>query len=803
MDDSDELLFAAEEEGGGEESSEEPWKLLIVDDEPTIHQVTELALNNFDFENRRIQFLHANSGEEAITRLAEHPDVALILLDVIMETDDAGFQVIKRIRGDMQHKLVRIVMRTGQPGTTPEQDIIRDYDISDYKSKTELSSVRLYTTVMSALRSYNELRHVESHRQSLLRLIEIQDQLEDCETVQELQEKTLEQLAQNLPFSRVYDRLEVSVGFTLVDDDAITLMSGRGELFEQIETEGFNEEQTSLIKESASTASVVYTDDFSVVPIDTQSEKGQLCLVSNNPESANEWERKIMRILAHGLAVSIDNLSYLNSLQDMNAELEKKVAERTEELQQEKTKAESANQAKSVFLANMSHEIRTPMNAILGYTQLLKKDSAIPEVQRGVLQKVEKAGQHLLELINDILDLSKIEAGKMELQESTFEIGSLLNDLDAMFNLRCQQKGLIWQVDNTVLSNTPVRGDLQKIKQVLTNLVSNAVKFTDKGQITISCNDTAENLYRFTVTDTGPGIGQAEQAKLFDAFQQGEAGQLKGGTGLGLAISSRQVELMGGALGIESELGEGSRFSFELTLLPGDASKVQSKDENIDELKLVKGQKMNVLVVDDIEANRDILVSLFMDVGMEVFQAENGQEAINVLEQQQMDIVFMDILMPEMRGDEAIKIIREKWDSKQLPCVAVSAYSMTHEVEYYIEIGFDRYVSKPYQFADINSCLLTFFPDNFEQIEVASNTEPKAENLDNVDPKNFVLPKDKVDEIVLAAELNKMSQLKDLLADAESSFPDAAPLIHKLQQSLANYDTDAIVSMLQEVSNDV
>lgn len=255
-----------------------------------------------------------------------------------------------------------------------------------------------------------------------------------------------------------------------------------------------------------------------------------------------------------------------NLIDDLEGEIgERKIAQ--EAMLLAKHEAERANRAKSLFLANMSHEIRTPMNAILGYAQILDHDPDLNEKHKRTVSIITRSGNHLLDLINEILDISKIEAGRMEINESDFDLPAMIGDLANMFALRCSEKNIEWRVFClNGMTRWQVRGDQGKLRQILINLLGNAVKFTDRGRVSLRVDVTGENRIRFAVDDTGPGISDSQKQLVFESFYQAEEGHKKGGTGLGLAIARRQVELMGGELLIESRLGGGCKFYFTLPL---------------------------------------------------------------------------------------------------------------------------------------------------------------------------------------------------------------------------------------------
>ncbi|MDY6991351.1 MAG: ATP-binding protein [Pseudomonadota bacterium] len=477
--------------------------------------------------------------------------------------------------------------------------------------------------------------------------------------------------------------------------------------------------------------------------------------------------------------------------------LEEKVAQRTTELSEARDQALAANKAKSIFLANMSHEIRTPMNAVLGYAQILRRDSGLTQEQHNTLQIIEDSGNHLLGLINDILDISKIEAGAMEVRPENFYLDDLIQSISAMFKIRCEQKQLQWQVNDNVNQHRLVYADQGKLRQILINLLGNAVKFTERGTIILKISELEDNCYRFEVIDTGPGISAAAQETIFEPFQQEKAGFDKGGTGLGLAITKRQVELMAGRLELVSKLGEGACFSVSLPLPLGEGSAHTTLDPSRIS-HLAPNCHVDVLVVDDIYENRNILVHILSDIGAEVREAVNGQDALDKIQQRIPSIIFMDIRMPLMDGMKALQHLRQDYKS-HIICVAISASTLQHQSQEMMTAGFDDFISKPFRFEEVYQCLAKFLQVEFEYELTQPTSVAQVQPTDQLEVAELSLPRDLYERLKDAAELNELTEMEHILnrlrADAQYR-----QLTQILDHLLMNYDIDGILMTLQEIT---
>ncbi len=377
--------------------------------------------------------------------------------------------------------------------------------------------------------------------------------------------------------------------------------------------------------------------------------------------------------------------------------------------------AEVANRAKSDFLANMSHEIRTPMNAILGFAEILE-NQIDDEKLKTYAGSIIAGGKTLMALINDILDLSKIEAGKMELQPVAVNLPSLIDDIILIFSQKIKDKGLELKFHISPSLPEGLFMDEVRVKQILFNLVGNAVKFTDKGYVRIDVREEyiKENMANviFTIEDTGIGIGEEHQTLIFESFRQGirqDHGKY-GGTGLGLAITKRLVDIMGGEIFLVSKSGQGSTFTVILkhvTVTDMVDIKIKSAD-----LNLINFDNLLVLIVDDIMANRSLLKEFLVLHNINTLEAENGKEAIIMAKAHTPDLILMDMKMPVMNGYQATRLLKKDVKLQSIPVIALTASAMKEDEELIMKSGCDGYLTKPVTRMDLLNKLLHFFPCN-------------------------------------------------------------------------------------------
>ncbi|MCL5005037.1 MAG: PAS domain S-box protein [Acidobacteria bacterium] len=380
---------------------------------------------------------------------------------------------------------------------------------------------------------------------------------------------------------------------------------------------------------------------------------------------------------------------------------ERKKAE--EAVREAKEAAEAASRAKSTFLANMSHEIRTPMNAILGFTQLLQRDISFTAQQRDSLNTIARSGEHLLALINDILEMSKIEAGRTTVNPVGFDLHDLIDDLAMMFKIRTKEKNLLFVVEKADDLPRFVLADVGKLRQVLINLLGNAVKFTEQGGIALRvASKKGENgaLRLITqVDDTGAGIAPQDLGKVFEYFEQADAGVASGGgTGLGLAISREYVRLMGGDIQVTSEVGKGTLFRMEIDAQELEGEQIKPAFPSRRLLGLRPGQPTyRILLVDDKEENRHFLRAMLQSAGFATRDAVNGLQAVKLFEEWQPHLILMDLRMPVMDGYEAIRLIKATEMGQGTPIIAVSASVFYENREQARQTGADDFIGKPYK----------------------------------------------------------------------------------------------------------
>jgi signal transduction histidine kinase/CheY-like chemotaxis protein len=495
----------------------------------------------------------------------------------------------------------------------------------------------------------------------------------------------------------------------------------------------------------------------------------------------------------------------------LNAELEQRVTERTVQLEVAikdlsiaRDVSEAATRAKSRFLANMSHEIRTPMNAILGYTQLMQRLPELTGKLKNYTTIIARSGDHLLALINDILEMSKIEAGSITLQAEDVNLRGLMRDIESMLKMRAAEKGLALAFDINPRVPMAMHTDATKLRQVLVNIIGNAIKFTDQGSIDIRAivqsSDAQTVVVGIEISDTGSGIAEHEKSKVFDPFEQTESGHRKGGTGLGMAISREYARMMGGDLTFDSTPGKGTTVHFTFI--------AQQRQDNVNDTPTVAAKSIRdlapdsaqpkILIVDDVESNREILRLLLKDVGFtEIQEVSDGKKVQAVVKLWQPDIVLMDRRMPGMDGLQATRVIRELPEAQNTRVIMVTASAFEEDRRLALASGADGFISKPFHASEILHELHRVFPTIVYRYEDISDTAlPLSTGNHDWQADMAGMDAGLASELIDLIECGDIVRFEQVIAERLS---DTAPLLCKHLQTLAaQFDYKNISAILQQ-----
>ncbi|MGK7915858.1 MAG: ATP-binding protein, partial [Prochloraceae cyanobacterium] len=521
--------------------------------------------------------------------------------------------------------------------------------------------------------------------------------------------------------------------------------------------------------------------------------------------------------MAQQLQASFAALEKTNrELEKSNEELEIRVEQRTNQLKQAKEVAEVANRAKSQFLANMSHELRTPLNAILGFTQLMSRDSSLNREQQENLGIISRSGDYLLSLINDVLDMSKIEAGRIALSQNSFDLYRLADIIEEMLQFKAQSKGLQFQIQIDPEVPQYLRSDERKLRQVLLNILNNAIKFTQEGSVTLRAsaffepeakqrtNGEGQVTIYFEVEDTGPGIGPEELNILFNPFVQTETGrQSQQGTGLGLAISRKFVQMMGGDIAVSSTLGQGTLFKFDIQVQLAEVGKVQSEQPTRQVIGLEYGQqKYRILVVEDALENRQLLVKLLTSVGFTVREAKNGQEAVALWKEWKPHLIWMDMRMPVMNGYQATRAIKSQLESQTTVIIALTASTFEEERAMVLSSGCDDFVRKPFREAQIWAKMAQHLEIRYlvEEREIIANIKHQSSNQDTIVEASWlgVMPAQWLAKLYQAAAQLDEQLINQLIAQIPE---EQRPLAQALSQKAYDFDFEQIMKLAQQAAN--
>lgn len=524
------------------------------------------------------------------------------------------------------------------------------------------------------------------------------------------------------------------------------------------------------------------------------------------PWWATWWFRSAAGAAVLGL-VSIGYRGRIRNIRRHSRELEAQVAQRTKSLSERteelananaalaaaKEQAEGANRAKSEFLSSMSHELRTPLNAILGYTQLFQRDDNLTQAQRQQLAVMRSSGDHLLKLINEVLDLGRIEAQKLKLEMAAFHLPGLMEQVVCLVQVEATRKGLALSHRKMTPLPEQALGDEHKLRQILLNLLGNAVKFTPGGSVALRVSYKAGRL-RCEVADTGLGVPADKREAIFEPFAQLGAGETHGkeGAGLGLSITRGLVALMGGELGLESEVGKGSTFWFEVPLAPAASTHHEPAPKAEARITGYRGKRKRILVVDDNAANVAVLVSMIKPLGFELEVAGDGASALAQARERAPDMVFLDLVMPGMSGIEVARAIRERPKLKGTRIVGLSATVSDCERKRAFESVCDGFVEKPLKM----DRLLQVIQAQLRLIWITQ--EPSGQQSAESPGSGLKSPsaqmRGALQEAVRRGEFGRMEKL---LEECAARDPGCAAFCYKIRGLAAQYDEEGILALLK------
>ncbi|RTM02596.1 MAG: DUF3369 domain-containing protein [Bradyrhizobiaceae bacterium] len=575
MAEQDDVLHLIDDTGtASEDSNARKWKIAVIDDDPAVHDGTRFALSDYSLNGQSLEILSAYSAAEGRKLMAEHGDIAAVLLDVIMETDVAGLELVEFIRNEIKNETVRIILRTGQPGQAPERRVIVQYDINDYKAKTELTADKLFTSLTAALRSYQQLERMVQTRRGLEIIIDAASTLYDFKSMQRLAEGVLTQLASLL-------NVDCAGILVLRDnggiDPELSVLAGSGcysRFIGSTSSKALDPELREMVEAAFQRRKNEFADHRSVIYLRTGSGREVVVLLQAERE-LSETDRSLVEIFSSRLSIAFDNVILYQQLQDANTQLEDRVAQRTRALMQANRRLSAqwlrlqrANGFKNEILGTVAHDLKNPLGVILGRTEMLKELISTGASQGGVVAQVDHirdATKRLTTMVDHLISDAMADAFDITIRREPVDVALLVKEVaEANQPLAVNKQQTI---SVSAPPNIVTMCDTDRIREAIDNLISNAIKYSPiGGKIDVAVShEGGDTIVR--VSDEGAGLSPEDLGRLFGRFQRLSAKPTAGesSTGLGLSIVKRIVDMHGGEVTADSE-GPGKGSTFTITL---------------------------------------------------------------------------------------------------------------------------------------------------------------------------------------------------------------------------------------------
>ncbi|MFN5408546.1 DUF3369 domain-containing protein [Bradyrhizobium sp.] len=575
MAEQDDVLHLIEDSGVDQDDhSARKWKIAVIDDDHAVHEGTRFALSDYNLNGQGLEILSAYSAAEGRTLMREHPDVAAVLLDVIMETDVAGLELVEYIRNEIRNETVRIILRTGQPGQAPERRVIVQYDINDYKAKTELTADKLFTSLTAALRSYQQLERMVQTRRGLEIIIDAASTLYDFKSMQRLAEGVLTQMASLLNVDCAGIRVLRDDG-SQAEDFSVLAGSGCYSRFSGAATSrALDPELRDMVEAAFRQRANEFADQRTVLYVRTGSGREVVVLLQAERQ-LSETDRSLVEIFSSRLSIAFDNVILYQQLHEANTQLEDRVAQRTRALMQANRRLSAqwlrlqrANGFKNEILGTVAHDLKNPLGVILGRTEMLTELIATGASRDGVTTQIEHirdAAKRLTSMVDHLISDAMADAFDITIRREPVDIAALVREVAEANQPLALNKQQVIAVSAPPHLSTMC--DIDRIREAIDNLLSNAIKYSPiGGRITVNAADDGDNTF-IAVTDEGAGLSPEDLGRLFGRFQRLSAKPTAGesSTGLGLSIVKRIVDMHGGEVTAKSD-GPGSGSTFTITL---------------------------------------------------------------------------------------------------------------------------------------------------------------------------------------------------------------------------------------------